>query len=122
MSRVREAPVPSAMRRRGEIWFANLDPIVGREQAGRRPVLIISDDTFNNGPAGLVIVCPLTSTLRQIRSFVAIAPPEGGVTVPSAIMCHQVRTISVSGLVERWGAVSATTQLRVSDIVRILIP
>ncbi|MBA3846203.1 MAG: type II toxin-antitoxin system PemK/MazF family toxin [Planctomycetes bacterium] len=122
MSRVREAPIAPAVRRRGEIWFADLDPIVGREQAGRRPVLIISDDTFSNGPADLVIVCPMTSTLRPIRSFVVIAPPEGGVTVPSAIMCHQVRTISVKRLIERWGAVSGATQQKVSDIVRILIP
>jgi mRNA interferase MazF len=41
--------------RRGEIWLADLRPTHGREQAGRRPVLVLSVDSFNSGPADLVI-------------------------------------------------------------------
>ena len=43
---------------------------IGREQAGRRPALVISEDGLNDGPAGLVIVVPITSTQRGL----AIAP------------------------------------------------
>src|SRR6185295_5268066 len=53
---------------RGEVWLADLDPTRGHEQAGRRPVLIVSDDVFNAGAAELVVVLPMTSTLRPIAS------------------------------------------------------
>ena len=63
---------------RGEVWLTDLNPTRGHEQAGRRPVLVVSDDLFNRGPAGLVIVLPMTSTLRGVPSHVPIDPPEGG--------------------------------------------
>ena len=47
---------------RGEVWLADLNPVRGHEQAGRRPVLVVSEDLFNQGPAGLAVVLPLTST------------------------------------------------------------
>ena len=50
---------------RGEVWLADLDPTRDREQAGRRPVLIVSEDLFNHGPADLVIICPLTLDLER---------------------------------------------------------
>jgi mRNA interferase MazF len=53
---------------RGEIWYARLDPIVGREQGGERPCLVFSDDRFNQSRADLVIVVPLTRTERGIAS------------------------------------------------------
>ena len=46
---------------RGEIWFLNLDPTRDHEQAGSRPALVISVDTFNHGPADLVVILPVTS-------------------------------------------------------------
>ncbi len=70
------SPEPS----RGEIWLADLNPICGHEQAGTRPVLVVSTDLFNHGPAGLVFVLPLTRTDRRIPAHIPIAPPEGGVT------------------------------------------
>ena len=45
---------------RGEIWTADLNPTGGHEQAGKRPVLIVSTDTFNHGAADLLFVLPLT--------------------------------------------------------------
>ncbi|MDX2212140.1 MAG: type II toxin-antitoxin system PemK/MazF family toxin [Oculatellaceae cyanobacterium bins.114] len=41
---------------RGQVWLADLNPVKGHEQAGKRPCLIISVDLFNQGPAGLVVV------------------------------------------------------------------
>ncbi|HYN21742.1 MAG TPA: type II toxin-antitoxin system PemK/MazF family toxin, partial [Thermoanaerobaculia bacterium] len=46
---------------RGEVWLASLDPVRGHEQAGTRPVLIVSEDLFNRGPAELIIALPVTS-------------------------------------------------------------
>ena len=68
---------------RGEIWFLNLDPTKGREQAGNRPALVVSVDLFNQGPAELVIVAPLTTKFKGVPFHVPITPPEGGLTQPS---------------------------------------
>jgi mRNA interferase MazF len=51
---------------RGEIWLVNLNPTLGPEQAGIRPAMIISVDTFNQGPADLVVVLPLTTIDKRV--------------------------------------------------------
>ena len=106
---------------RGEVWIADLNPVRGREQAGRRPVLVISEDLFNQGPAGLAIVLPMTSTIRNVPSHVPVSAPEGGVKNRTAILCEGVRSLSVEQLVQRWGAVSRQTMAAVEDRLRILL-
>ena len=86
---------------RGEIWGVDLDPIVGREQAGRRPALVVSDDALNSGPRGLVVVIPITGRSRGLPNHAPIAPPEGGLTKPSVIMTEQVRSVSKDRLGRR---------------------
>jgi mRNA interferase MazF len=64
---------------RSEIWLADLSSGQGHEQAGQRPVLVISDDGFNSGLFGLVIVVPLTSKTQKsknIPAHIPISPPE----------------------------------------------
>ncbi len=107
--------------RRGEVWFADLSPTRGHEQRGTRPVLVLSIDGFNGGPAGLVTVLPVTSTVRPVPSHVPVEPPEGGLAARSAILADQVRTIARERLVRRSGAVSRTTLCRVEEVVRILL-
>jgi mRNA interferase MazF len=106
---------------RGEVWFADLDPTRGHEQAGRGPVLVVSDDLFNRGPAGLVIVLPMTSTIRPVASHVPVSPPEGGVRRRTAILCEAVRSVSSERLVERRGQVAPATMAAVEDWLRILL-
>jgi mRNA interferase MazF len=106
---------------RGDVWLADLNPVRGHEQAGRRPVLVISEDVLNRSPAGLVIVLPITSTQRGIRSHVPLTPPEGGLRGPSVILCEAVRCVDKSRLTDRWGAVSPTTLAQVEDLLRILV-
>jgi mRNA interferase MazF len=99
--------------RRGEIWLASLDPTRGHEQAGTRPIAVISHDDFNAGPADLCIVIPITSRLRSIPSHIRIIPPEGGLRVESAALCEAVRSISKQRLVRKLGKISATTQANI---------
>ncbi len=106
---------------RGEIWFLNLDPTQGREQAGSRPALVISVDAFNHGPADLVVVLPVTFVAKGIPFHVAVSPPEGGVRQPSFIKCEDVRSVSRSRLRERWGRIGQQTMAAVEDRLRILM-
>jgi mRNA interferase MazF len=106
---------------RGEIWMADLDPTRAHEQAGRRPALVISDDLFHQGPSGLVVVLPITSTLRNIPSHVRLNAPEGGLRNDSAVLCDAIRSISKERLGARWGVVSDETLVHNEDVLRILL-
>lgn len=107
---------------RGEIWTANLNPTRGHEQAGERPVLVVSTNGFNQGPADLVFVLPLTRTDRRIPLHVAIDPPEGGVRARSFILCDALRSISKERLgTKSWGTVSRQTMAKVDQCLRILL-
>jgi mRNA interferase MazF len=80
--------------RRGEIYYANLDPAIGSEQARRRPVLIVSNDA-NNRAANTVTVLPVTSQVAVVRSFEVLLPATGtGRRQDSKALAQQIRTIS----------------------------
>lgn len=106
---------------RGEIWLADLNPVRGHEQSGRRPVLVVSVRPFNGSKAGLVVVVPITSTLRAIPWHVVVQPPEGGLVNPSALLCEAVRSISKDRLLNRWGSVPTATMEKVEDRMRMLL-
>src|SRR5438309_8857550 len=94
-----------SLPQRGEVWLADLDPTFGHEQGGRRPVLVVSVDPFNAGPSGLVVVLPITSRVRPLPLYVPVSPPEGGLRMPSAILCDAARSIDRRRLIDCWGQV-----------------
>lgn len=106
---------------RGEVWMVNLNPTLGREQAGMRPALVASVDPFNHGPADLVVVLPITSKDKRIPLHVAVDPPEGGLTTRSFVKCEDVRSISRQRLTRKLGAVDAATMKEVEDRLRIVL-
>ena len=99
----------------------NFDPTTGHEQAGTRPALILSEDIFNEGPADMVVVAPITRTQRKIRWHVAGGPPEGGLSSESFIQCENVRSVSKQRLKRRRGRVSPPVMQQVEDRLRILL-
>jgi len=107
---------------RGEIWSANLNPTRGHEQAGERPVLVVSTNTFNHGPADLIMILPITRTDRRIPIHVPVNPPEGGLSARSFILCDAIRTVSKERLGgQPWGVVSARTMEQVEEYLRLLL-
>lgn len=98
------------MAKRGEIWYAELNPIRGSEQAGVRPVLVIQNDTINRFTT-TVISIPLTTNQRRaaLPSCVQIFAGNGGLTVDSVILCHQLRALDQSRLRDKVGDVSDET-------------
>lgn len=87
------------------VFEADLDPVTGAEQKGTRPVLVISNEEFNQAMPS-VTVLPMTSTQRRLYpAEVLLHEGEAGQPVESILMAHQVRTISKRRLGRRLGAI-----------------
>lgn len=80
--------------RRGEIRWADLDPVRGREQAGRRPVLILSHDVFNERSATVVAVA-LTSQPQRAGFPLTLELTSTGLPKRSWVKISQIRTLAV---------------------------
>jgi len=106
---------------RGEVWNVNLDPVRGHEQGGGRPALVVSVNPFNQGPSGMVMVVPVTSRDKNIRSQVAIEAGEGGLKTRSFAMCEAVRSISLERMTRRRGVVSPETMEKVAYCLQVLL-
>lgn len=106
---------------RGDIWTVDLDPTRGHEQAGRRPALVLSVDLFNQGPADLVVVLPITSKAKGIPLHVSIVPPEGGVKAPNYVKCEDIRSITKQRLGKFWGCVRPETMHEVEQRLAVLL-
>jgi mRNA interferase MazF len=95
--------------RRGDVVLADLSPVVGHEQGGRRPVVVISPAAYNSWPIDMAVVAPITSADRRLRHHVPIGK-EAGLSRSSFVMPEYVRAISQQRLAERpLGAASPET-------------
>lgn len=122
---MRNSPHTPFVPGRWEIWLADLGTGRGHEQSGQRPVLVVSEDAFNAGLSGLVMVMPLTSKVgksKNIPAHIQIDPPAAGLKTSSVILCDQLRAISKDRLGKAaWGTISATTQAKVERALRVLL-
>lgn len=85
---------------RGQVYWADLNPVRGREQAGLRPVLVLSNDLFN-AKSETAIVMAITSQPQRAGFPVAITLPEGALPKPSWLKISQIRTVSIDRLGKR---------------------
>ncbi|MEX2172755.1 MAG: type II toxin-antitoxin system PemK/MazF family toxin [Pirellulaceae bacterium] len=107
---------------RGEIWNADLDPTRGREQAGRRPVLVVSTDRFNDGSAELVVILPITSKAKGIPWHVRLLPAAGtGLRTESFALVEAIRCVSRDRLSKRLGQAAPAAMDEVETRLRILL-
>ena len=90
---------------RGEIRWANLDPTRGREQAGRRPVLILSKDVFNRR-SGTVIAVAMTGQSQKAGFPLTLELASPGLPKRSWVKISQIRTLSVQRIGRRLGTAS----------------
>ena len=97
--------------KRGDVFWADLQPRSGSEQRGRRPVVVVSNDGFNLTPAWRsVIVVPVSTSERQARrgpTAVSLTSGAGGLPKAGVALCHQVTTLDRAKLTERLGALPA---------------
>jgi mRNA interferase MazF len=85
---------------RGDVFWADLDPVRGHEQAGRRPVLILSHELFNRRSA-TAIVAAITSAPQRAGFPLSVAVPADKLPQASWIKISQIRTISIDRLGKR---------------------
>ena len=104
--------------KRGETYIAELAPRSGSEQSGRRPVIVVSHDGFNQAPGWRsVIVVPISTSAAQARrgpTAVELAAGSGGLAKASIAICHQVTTLDRAKLIQRLGALDPPTLGRVN--------
>lgn len=108
--------------RRGEVYWADLVPRSGSEQTGRRPVVVVSHDAFNEIPSWRsIIVVPITTSTAQAKRGPTIVELRGGTTglsKNSFALCHQVTTLDRAKLNKRVGALSSEMLREVQDALK----
>ena len=92
------------MVKRGDIYYADLSPVVGSEQGGMRPVLIVQNDTGNRH-SPTVIAAAITSQMNKARlpTHIELEGPAVGLTKDSVVLLEQIRTIDKRRLREHIG-------------------
>ena len=94
--------------KRGDVYYARLDPAEGSEQAGTRPVVIVSHDTINEYSSVILTVpCTTYRGQRVFRTQVLLRARDGGLEVDSVAMAEQARAIDKLRLTNLRGTVSA---------------
>jgi mRNA interferase MazF len=107
--------------KRGEIWLVDLNPIIGREQAGTRPALIISADEFNESGLELLIVCPVTSKYKGFPTHVELKAGNGGLIKDSYIKAEDIRSISTRRFIKKIGKVDTKTMSKIENILQKIL-
>lgn len=114
--------------KRGDVWWVALDPVIGREQGGHklhepRPAVVVSDDRINSGVSEMIVIVPMTGTVRANPFHVLIDPPDGGLSKQSMALCDQVRAISTLRVKNQMGVVHIRTlaliDLRLRSVLRL---
>jgi len=94
--------------KRGEVYWADLVPRSGSEQTGRRPVILMSHDGFNQTPGWKsIIVVPISTSSSQGKrgpTVIALSDGTAGLAKASFAVCHQVTTLDRAKLTKRLGA------------------
>jgi mRNA interferase MazF len=107
--------------RRGDVWLIDFGDPVGREQAGMRPAVVVSADLLNEGPAGVVIVVPLTTAARGLPSHIEISSGHSGLDEVSYAKCEDVKSVSEQRLVNRLGAIDPALLFEIGRVLRFLL-
>ena len=108
---------------RGDVFSARLDPAEGSEQAGTRPVVVVTRDSINaNSP--VVVIIPLTDAANVKRlypSHAHLLKGRGGLTMDSVAKAEQIRAIQISRLVSYYGRLDPDTLERIEAAIRITL-
>ena len=108
------------MIKRGELYYADLSPVVGSEQGGVRPVLVVQND-IGNKYSPTVIAAAVTSQMGKAKlpTHIAITAGEYGLPKDSVVLLEQIRTIDKRRLRERIGELPIDIMRKVNDALMV---
>lgn len=106
--------------KRGEIYYADLSPVVGSEQGGIRPVLIVQNDVGNRH-SPTVIAAAITSRIEKnkLPTHIELNASECGLSKDSVVLLEQIRTIDKKRLKERMGELDTPSMTQVNNALSI---
>ncbi len=106
--------------KRGEIYYADLSPVVGSEQGGIRPVLIVQNDVGNKH-SPTVIAAAITSKKEksQLPTHISVSASSCGLAKDSVVLLEQVRTLDKRRLKERMGELDSNSMAQVNDALSV---
>lgn len=95
--------------KRGDIYYADLSPVVGCEQGGTRPVLVVQNNVGNKHSPTIIIAVLTSKSKRKLPTHISIASGEGNIAMDSTVLLEQLRTIDKYRLKKYVGSVSQET-------------
>lgn len=108
--------------KRGDIFLVDLNPVIGTEQSGIRPVLIIQIDTANVSSPHTIII-PFTTRIREpiLPSHVKLHAGIGGLNEDSVLLCEQIRVIDKRRLLRKIGNIDEENLKKVARAMKIIL-
>ena len=108
------------MIKRGELYYADLSPVVGSEQGGVRPILVVQNDTGNKH-SPTVIAAAITSQTGKAKlpTHIEVSSPNAGLTKDSVILLEQIRTIDKRRLREHMGCLDESVMNQVDSAIAV---
>jgi mRNA interferase MazF len=106
---------------RGQIYFVNLNPVHGREQAGTRPVLVLSIDAINQLPLVVTVVVGTkgTNIKRDYPTNIRVSANDSGLPIETVFLCFQIRSLDPHRFpLEPSGKISDSKMLEIEAAVR----
>ena len=112
--------VNSVVVKRGDIFYADLSPVVGSEQGGIRPVLVVQND-IGNKFSPTIIIAAITSQINKAKlpTHIEISANDFGLAKDSVILLEQVRTIDKARLCERLGMLTPQQMRQVGEAIAV---
>ena len=90
--------------KKGDLYFADLSPVVGSEQGGLRPVLVVQNDIGNKYSPTIIVAAITSKTKANLPTHVELAAADGGLSKNSVVLLEQLRTIDKRRLKEHIGS------------------
>lgn len=108
------------MVKRGELYYADLSPVIGSEQGGVRPVLVVQNDVGNKY-SPTVIAAAVTSKIDKAKlpTHIELSAREYGLSKDSVVLLEQIRTLDKTRLKERIGQVSADQMRKINEALLV---
>ena len=107
------------MVKRGDVYYANLDPCIGSEQKGHRPVVVIQNDIGNMYSPTTIAAMITSSQKKKLPTHVHVEDIESGLTKDSIVMLEQIRTIDKKRLREHIGMLDSQQILTADNALLI---